>query len=37
MSIQSISAITLATNDMARSVRFYRALGFELRYGGEGA
>lgn len=32
--IQSISAITLATHDMARSVGFYRALGFELRYGG---
>jgi catechol 2,3-dioxygenase-like lactoylglutathione lyase family enzyme len=37
VSIESISAITLATHDMARSVRFYRALGFELRYGGEEA
>jgi catechol 2,3-dioxygenase-like lactoylglutathione lyase family enzyme len=35
--IESISAITLATHDMARAVRFYRALGFVMRYGGEGA
>jgi catechol 2,3-dioxygenase-like lactoylglutathione lyase family enzyme len=35
--IESISAITLATHDMARAVRFYRALGFALRYGGEDA
>ena len=28
--ITSISAITLATHDMARAVRFYRALGFEI-------
>ena len=35
--IQSISAITLATHDMARAVRFYRMLGFVMRYGGEGA
>ena len=27
--IPSLSAITLATHDMARAVRFYRALGFE--------
>jgi catechol 2,3-dioxygenase-like lactoylglutathione lyase family enzyme len=33
--IESISAITLATHDMGRAVRFYRALGFVLRYGGE--
>ncbi len=33
--IDSISAITLGTHDMARAVRFYRALGFELLYGGE--
>jgi catechol 2,3-dioxygenase-like lactoylglutathione lyase family enzyme len=33
--IQSISAVTLATHDMARAVRFYRALGFTLRTGGE--
>lgn len=35
--ILCISAITLATRDMARSVRFYRALGFAMKYGGEGA
>jgi catechol 2,3-dioxygenase-like lactoylglutathione lyase family enzyme len=33
--IESISAVTLATHDMARAVRFYRTLGFDLRYGGE--
>lgn len=33
--ITSISAITLATHDMSRAVRFYRTLGFALRYGGE--
>jgi catechol 2,3-dioxygenase-like lactoylglutathione lyase family enzyme len=35
--IENISAVTLATHDMARAVRFYRALGFTLRYGGEQA
>lgn len=35
--IDSISAVTLATHDMARAVRFYRALGFVLKYGGEAA
>jgi catechol 2,3-dioxygenase-like lactoylglutathione lyase family enzyme len=35
--IKCISAITLATHDMARAVRFYRALGFEIAYGGETA
>jgi uncharacterized glyoxalase superfamily protein PhnB len=35
--ITAISAVTLATHDMARAVRFYRALGFVLRYGGEAA
>jgi catechol 2,3-dioxygenase-like lactoylglutathione lyase family enzyme len=35
--IECISAITLATHDMARAVRFYGALGFAVRYGGEGA
>ena len=35
--IESISAVTLATRDMPRAVRFYRALGFRLRYGGEQA
>jgi catechol 2,3-dioxygenase-like lactoylglutathione lyase family enzyme len=27
--IESIGAVTLATHDMPRAVRFYRALGFE--------
>jgi catechol 2,3-dioxygenase-like lactoylglutathione lyase family enzyme len=35
--IESISAITLATHDMRRAVRFYTALGFDLNYGGEDA
>jgi len=35
--IESISAITFATHDMARAVGFYRDLGFELKYGGETA
>ncbi|HKM73162.1 MAG TPA: VOC family protein [Stellaceae bacterium] len=35
--IESISAVTLATHDMRRAVRFYRMLGFELLYGGEDA
>jgi catechol 2,3-dioxygenase-like lactoylglutathione lyase family enzyme len=35
--IESINAVTLAVHDMARSVRFYTALGFRLRYGGEHA
>lgn len=34
-SLSCISAVALATHDMAASVRFYRALGFELTYGGE--
>ena len=33
--IQSISAITLGTHDMARAVGFYRMLGFTLHHGGE--
>jgi catechol 2,3-dioxygenase-like lactoylglutathione lyase family enzyme len=33
--IETISAITLATHDMARAVRFYEALGFEIVHGGE--
>ena len=33
--IESISAVTLATHDMARAVRFYRMLGFEVAYGGD--
>jgi catechol 2,3-dioxygenase-like lactoylglutathione lyase family enzyme len=35
--IESISAVTLATHDMRRAVEFYRALGFELIYGGANA
>ena len=35
--IESISAVTLATHDMARAVRFYSALGFSIRYGGASA
>jgi catechol 2,3-dioxygenase-like lactoylglutathione lyase family enzyme len=35
--ITAISAVTLATHDMARAVRFYRSLGFPLFYGGETA
>ena len=37
MTIESLSAVTLAVADMARSVRFYTALGFQMRYGGEDA
>jgi len=37
MSIECIGAITLATHDMSRAVRFYRTLGFEVIYGGESA
>lgn len=33
--IRSISAVTFATSDMARAVRFYEALGFSMAYGGE--
>ena len=33
--IEGISAITLATHDMRRAVRFYRVLGFAVLYGGE--
>ena len=33
--IECISAVTLTTGDMARAVRFYRALGFSLRSGGD--
>lgn len=35
--IQCISAVTLATHDMARAVRFYASLGFPIRSGGEAA
>ncbi|MDR5761698.1 VOC family protein [Caballeronia sp. LZ035] len=32
--VESLSAITLATGDMVRAVRFYEALGLRLLYGG---
>ncbi|MFT5182674.1 MAG: putative glyoxalase superfamily protein PhnB [Alphaproteobacteria bacterium] len=35
--IESLSAVTLATRDMARAITFYRALGFEMLYGGDDA
>lgn len=35
--IDSISAITLGTHDMAAAVQFYRELGFQMAYGGETA
>jgi len=35
--IEGLSAITLATHDMRRAVRFYQVLGFEILYGGEAA
>ena len=35
--IESVSAITLATHDMARAVAFYQALGFQLKSGGADA
>ena len=35
--IEGISAVTFATHDMKRAVRFYKCLGFELKYGGEDA
>ena len=35
--ITSLSAVTLATRDMAAAVRFYRLCGFELLNGGETA
>jgi catechol 2,3-dioxygenase-like lactoylglutathione lyase family enzyme len=35
--IEGVSAVTLATGEMARAVRFYRTLGFEMLYGGENA
>ena len=37
LGVLSISAVTLATHDMRRAVRFYQGLGFELAYGGEQA
>jgi catechol 2,3-dioxygenase-like lactoylglutathione lyase family enzyme len=35
--IESISAVTLGTHDMARAVHFYTMLGFDPIYGGEHA
>lgn len=35
--IESISAVTLATHDMARAVQFYSMLGFSMRHGGASA
>ena len=35
--IETISAVTLATADMARSCAFYQALGFRVRSGGSEA
>ena len=32
--IEALSAVTLATHDMARSVAFYATLGFALKSGG---
>lgn len=34
MTIESLNALTLAVADMARSVAFYEAIGFELKHGG---
>src|SRR3954453_15571495 len=33
--VEGISAISLAARDMSRAVRFYLALGFTVRHGGE--
>lgn len=35
--VQSLSAVTLVTLDMARAFGFYRALGFRALYGGADA
>ena len=35
--ITGISAVTLATHDMARALRFYSMIGFPVIYGGAGA
>ncbi len=37
MKVQHISAVTLAVQDMAQSVDFYRKLGLDIEYGGEDA
>lgn len=31
---EALSAVTLATRDMGRALRFYEALGFTMKYGG---
>lgn len=36
MGVQSLSAITLATHDMASSLAFYETLGFRKAWDGEG-
>ena len=35
--IESISAVSLATHDMVRAVKFYQMLGFNVRHGGANA
>ena len=35
--VLTISALTIATHDMPRSVRFYTVLGFGINYGGTNA
>lgn len=35
MSVEQISAVTLAVGDMARSVDFYAKLGLKMKYGGK--
>jgi catechol 2,3-dioxygenase-like lactoylglutathione lyase family enzyme len=37
MTIECVSAITLATHDMSRAVRFYETLGFAVIHGGTDA
>ncbi|MDE1933672.1 VOC family protein [Bradyrhizobium sp.] len=37
MVIETIGAVTLATHDMPRAVRFYLSLGFAIAHGGESA
>jgi catechol 2,3-dioxygenase-like lactoylglutathione lyase family enzyme len=37
IALTGISAVTLATHDMARAVAFYEALGFVLKFGGSAA
>ena len=35
--VEGIGAVSLVTHDMARAVRYYRALGFTIGQGGEQA